>query len=66
MLIADRRKQEGLFMGGRIFIVDDEEMIRSVLSQRLTREGYSCVTAHNGQFDPKILEIFVRERIYKL
>jgi DNA-binding response OmpR family regulator len=53
-------------MEGRILIVDDEEMIRSVLSQRLTREEYSCVTAHNGQFDPKILEIFVREKIYKL
>ncbi len=66
MLIADRRKQGGLSMEGRILIVDDEEMILSVLSQRLTREGYSCVTARNGQFDPKILEIFVREKIYKL
>jgi putative nucleotidyltransferase with HDIG domain len=36
-------------MEGRILIVDDEEMIRSVLSQRLTREGYSCVTARNGK-----------------
>ncbi len=66
MFIADRRKQGGLSMEGRILIVDDEEMILSVLSQRLTREGYSCVTAHHGQFDPKILEIFVREKFYKL
>jgi len=36
-------------MEGRILIVDDEEMILSVLSQRLTREGYSCVTARNGK-----------------
>ena len=49
MVIADRRKQEGLSMEGRILIVDDEEMILSVLSQRLTREGYSCVTARNGK-----------------
>jgi len=30
-------------------IADDEEIICAVLSQRLTREGYSCVTAHNGK-----------------
>jgi putative nucleotidyltransferase with HDIG domain len=30
----------------RILIVDDEEMICSILARRLTREGYSCVTAH--------------------
>ena len=33
-------------MEDRILIVDDEEMICSILAQRLTREGYSCVTAH--------------------
>jgi cyclic di-GMP phosphodiesterase len=33
----------------RILIADDEEIICAVLSQRLTREGYSCVTAHNGK-----------------
>jgi putative two-component system response regulator len=32
-----------------ILIVDDEKMICTVLSQRLTSEGYSCVTAHNGK-----------------
>jgi len=33
----------------RILIVDDEEIICSVIAQRLTREGYSCVIAHNGK-----------------
>jgi len=33
----------------RILIVDDEEMICSILDRRLTQEGYSCVTAHNGR-----------------
>jgi DNA-binding NtrC family response regulator len=33
----------------RILIVDDEEVICSILARRLTREGYSCVTAHNGK-----------------
>jgi len=33
----------------KILIVDDEEMICSILARRLTREGYSCVTARNGK-----------------
>lgn len=36
-------------MEERILIVDDEEMICSIFSRRLTREGYSCVTAQNGK-----------------
>ena len=35
-------------MEDQILIVDDEKMTCSVIAQRLTREGYSCVTAHNG------------------
>jgi len=33
----------------RILIVDDEEMICSILARRLAREGYSCITANNGR-----------------
>jgi putative two-component system response regulator len=33
----------------RILIVDDEEQICSILAQRLTKEGLSCVTANNGE-----------------
>jgi len=33
----------------RILIVDDEEMICSILNRRLTQEGYSCITAHSGR-----------------
>lgn len=36
-------------MEERILIVDDEEMICSIISRRLIREGYSCATAHNGK-----------------
>lgn len=32
----------------RILIVDDEEMIRWTLSRKLSREGYSCHEAENG------------------
>ena len=36
-------------MEERILIVDDEEMICNIMSRRLTREGYLCVTAQNGK-----------------
>jgi DNA-binding response OmpR family regulator len=48
-------------MEDRILIVDDEEMICSVLSQRLTTEGYSCVTAHNGK---EALNQFYKDRFF--
>ncbi len=36
-------------MEKQILIVDDEEMIQSLLAQRLGKEGYSCVVANNGK-----------------
>ena len=36
-------------MEDQILIVDDEEVICSILARRLTREGYACVTANNGR-----------------
>src|SRR4030042_440342 len=43
-------KEKGrAFVEELILIADDEKMICAVLSQRLTREGYSCVTTHNGK-----------------
>jgi putative two-component system response regulator len=42
-------RKRGQLMEQRILIVDDEEMICNVMSRRLTREGYWCVTAQNGK-----------------
>jgi DNA-binding NtrC family response regulator len=36
----------------RILIVDDEAMICNLPAQRLTKEGYSCVTTHSGKEAP--------------
>ena len=36
-------------MEDQILIVDDEEVICSILARRLTREGYTCVTANDGR-----------------
>ncbi len=44
-----KRKQEESSVEDRILIVDDEEVICSILSRRLVREGYSCTTANNGK-----------------
>jgi putative nucleotidyltransferase with HDIG domain len=36
-------------MEERILIVDDEEMVCSLLARRLAKEGYFCLTANNGR-----------------
>ena len=36
-------------MEDRILIVDDEEVICSILARRLAKEGYLCATANNGK-----------------
>lgn len=36
-------------MEDRILIVDDEEVICSIFARRLSKEGYTCVTANNGR-----------------
>ena len=36
-------------MEERILIVDDEEMVCSLLARRLAKERYFCLTAHNGR-----------------
>jgi putative two-component system response regulator len=47
-------------MEDRILIVDDEAAVCSLLHRRLTREGYSCVTANNGN---EALRLFLKESI---
>jgi DNA-binding response OmpR family regulator len=46
-------------MTSRVLIVDDDESLRSVLTQFLEREGYSVCTAATG---PDALRTFYRER----
>ncbi len=42
-------------MEERILIVDDEELICRLLGRRLSKEGYTCVTACNGKEALKLL-----------
>jgi len=46
-------------MADRILIVDDEVATCEVLAQRLSKEGYSCVVAHNGK---EALHHFYKEK----
>ncbi len=50
--------QEASSMEDRILIVDDEEIICSILARRLTGEGYSCAKAHNGK---EALHLFYKD-----
>ncbi len=36
-------------MEDQILVVDDEELICSIFTKRLKKEGYSCITANNGR-----------------
>jgi putative two-component system response regulator len=48
-LRAKRKNGKGASVEDQILIVDDEKITCNVIAQRLTREGYSCTTAHNGK-----------------
>ena len=57
--------------GGRILVVDDNEINRDMISRRLIRQGYTPFTAHNGRealerlraepFDLVLLDILMPE-----
>jgi putative two-component system response regulator len=42
----------------RILIVDDEELICSIISRRLMKEGYTCMAARNGK---EALNLFYKD-----
>ena len=43
----------------KILVIEDEESIRLLLKDSLTRKGYDVVTAEDGE---KGIEVFERER----
>ncbi|MEG3165604.1 response regulator [Sphingomonas sp. PB2P19] len=49
-------KPADLWGTGTILLVEDEDMVRSVAERALTRQGYSVLTAENGEIGLQVLE----------
>ncbi|HET7709558.1 MAG TPA: response regulator [Sphingomicrobium sp.] len=48
-------KEDELWGSGRVLLVEDEPMVRTVAERALTRHGYTVVTAENGEDALEIL-----------
>jgi two-component system cell cycle sensor histidine kinase/response regulator CckA len=53
---AAREKPADLWGTGTILLVEDEDMVRAVAERALTRQGYTVVTAENGEVALETLE----------
>ncbi len=49
-------KPADLWGTGTILLVEDEDMVRAVAERALTRQGYSVLTAENGEIGLQVLE----------
>jgi adenylate cyclase len=69
--LRSRDHEHKAMEGGRVLVVDDNEINRDVLSRRLVRQGYTPLTAQNGRealerlraepFDLVLLDILMPE-----
>ncbi|MGN6374652.1 MAG: response regulator [Sphingomonas sp.] len=50
------RKAGDLWGSGTVLLVEDEDMVRAVAERALTRQGYSVMTAENGEAALELLE----------
>ena len=53
---APKEKPADLWGSGTILVVEDEDMVRAIAERALTRQGYTVITAENGEVALELLE----------
>ncbi|MCW3849097.1 response regulator [Sphingomonas sp. LB-2] len=54
--LAPKEKPADLWGSGTILVVEDEDMVRTIAERALTRQGYTVITAENGEVALELLE----------
>lgn len=58
--VNPREKPTDLWGSGTVLVVEDEDMVRAIAERALTRQGYTVVTAENGEVALEMLDTIER------
>ncbi len=54
--LPSKEKPSDLWGSGTILVVEDEDMVRAIAERALSRQGYTVITAENGEVALELLE----------